>query len=216
MTSDPDLKLSIHSTHNNSKTLELFNKSSVVDFTIDEILTEIGNESEIHNDTIWLIPPRDKQEISSSHSIAPFNSSSLNCQKEQRREEICTTKDLSDSIKEFKSVRLISPKERRLPRPFNVRASHTSKAERSNNNVPALCDHSSSETAVDQKINAPDTTKERNANFPNPHMSVNNAYNLYAYHWPKNTILITGDSTINGINEKCISTNFKSVKSQMF
>ena len=93
MTSDPDLKLSIHSTHNNSKTLELFNKSSVVDFTIDEILTEIGNESEIHNDTIWLIPPRDKQEISSSHSIAPFNSSSLNCQKEQRREEICTTKD---------------------------------------------------------------------------------------------------------------------------
>ena len=93
MTSDPDLKLSIHSTHNNSKTLELFNKSSVVDFTIDEILTEIGNESEIHNDTIWLIPPRDKQEISSSHSIAPFNSSSLNCQKEQRREEICTTQD---------------------------------------------------------------------------------------------------------------------------
>ena len=99
MTSDPDLKLSIHSTHNNSKTLELFNKSSVVDFTIDEILTEIGNESEIHNDTIWLIPLRDKQEISSSHSIAPFKSSSLNCQKEQRREEICTTKDLSDSVK---------------------------------------------------------------------------------------------------------------------
>ena len=46
-TSDLDLKPSIHSTHNNSKTLELFNKSSVVDFTIDEILTELGNESKI-------------------------------------------------------------------------------------------------------------------------------------------------------------------------
>ena len=32
-----------------SKTLELFNKSSVADFTIDEILTELGNESVIHN-----------------------------------------------------------------------------------------------------------------------------------------------------------------------
>ena len=39
-TSDSDLKSSVHSTHNNSKTLELFNKSSVADFTIDEILTE--------------------------------------------------------------------------------------------------------------------------------------------------------------------------------
>ena len=46
-TSDPGLKSSIHSNHNNRKTLELFNKSSVVDFTIDEILTEPGNESEI-------------------------------------------------------------------------------------------------------------------------------------------------------------------------
>ena len=46
-TSDPDLKSSIHSTHSNSETLELFNKSSVVDFSIDEILTELGNESEI-------------------------------------------------------------------------------------------------------------------------------------------------------------------------
>ena len=46
-TSDPDLKSSIHSTHSNSETLELFNQSSVVDFSIDEILTELGNESEI-------------------------------------------------------------------------------------------------------------------------------------------------------------------------
>ena len=37
-TSDLDLKSSMHSTHNNSKTLEIFNKSSVVDFMIDEIL----------------------------------------------------------------------------------------------------------------------------------------------------------------------------------
>ena len=54
VTFDPDLKSSIHSTHNNSKTLELFNKSSIVDFTIDEILTELGNDSEIHNGSILL------------------------------------------------------------------------------------------------------------------------------------------------------------------
>ena len=56
-TSDLDLKPSKYSPHNNSKTLELFNKSSVVDFTIDEILTELGNESEIHNGSILLFPP---------------------------------------------------------------------------------------------------------------------------------------------------------------
>ena len=60
-TSDSDLKSSTHSAHNNSKTLELFNKSSVVDFTIDEILNELGNESEIHRGSILLFPPRDKQ-----------------------------------------------------------------------------------------------------------------------------------------------------------
>ena len=59
-TSDPDLKSSIHSTHNNSKTLELFNKSSVVDFTIDEILTELGNDSKIRNGSILLFLPREK------------------------------------------------------------------------------------------------------------------------------------------------------------
>ena len=80
-TSDPDLKSSIHSTHNNSKKLEIFNKSSVVDFTIDEILTELGNVSEIHNGSILLFPPRDKQEVSPSHPIALFKSSNLNCHK---------------------------------------------------------------------------------------------------------------------------------------
>ena len=118
-TSDPDLKSSTHSAHNKSKTLEPFNKSSVVDFTIDEILNELGNKSEIHIGSILLFPPRDKQEVSPSHPIASFKSSSLICQKEQRREEICTTEDLSDSAKEFKSVRLISQEERRLPRLFN-------------------------------------------------------------------------------------------------
>ena len=118
-TSDPNLKSSMHSTHNNSKTLELFNKSSVVDFMIDEMLIELGNESEIHNGSILLFPSRDKQKVSPSHPIAPFKSSSLIYHKEQRKEEMRTTKDLSDSVKEFKSVRLISPKERRLPRSFN-------------------------------------------------------------------------------------------------
>ena len=127
-TSGPDLKSSTHSAHNNNKTLELFNKSSVVDFTIDEILNELENESEIHNGSKLLFPPRDKQEVPPSHPAAPFNSSSLICHKEQRREEICTTEDLSDSAKEFKSVRLISPEEKRLPRLFNDRASHTEKS----------------------------------------------------------------------------------------
>ena len=62
VTSASDLKLSILSNHNSSKALEIFNKSSVVDFTIDEILTELGNESEIHNENILLFPPIDKQE----------------------------------------------------------------------------------------------------------------------------------------------------------
>ena len=212
-TSDPDLKSSTHSAQNNSKTLELFNKSSAVDFTIDEILNELGNESEIHNGSILLLPPRDKQEVSPSPPMAPFKSSSLICHKEQRREEICPTEDLSDSAKEFKSVRLTSPEERRLPRLFNDRASHT---EKSSNNVPASCNHSSSESAAEQKINARDNSKGNNANFPNPPLSVNNIYNFDARPWPKNTILIAGDSIINGINEKRISTNFKSVKVRCF
>ena len=146
-----DLKSSIHSTHNNSKTLELFNESSVVDFTIVEILTELGNEREILNGGILLFPPIDKQEISPSRAIVPFKSSSLIChekEEEQRREEICTMKHLSDFVKEFKSVRPTSPEERRLPRPFNDGASHINKTDKSNNNLPASCNHSTSETAA--------------------------------------------------------------------
>ena len=176
-------------------------------------MNELGNESEIHNGSILLLPPRDKQEVSPSHPMAPFKSSSLICHKEQRREEICTTEDLSDSAKEFKSVRLTSPEERRLPRLFNDRASHT---EKSNNNVPASCNHSSSESAAEQKINARDNSKGNNANFHNPPLSVNNIYNFDTRPWPKNTILIAGDSIINGINEKRISTNFKSAKVRCF
>ena len=41
-------------------------------------------------------------------------------------------------------------------------------------------------------------------------------YNFDAHPWPKNTILIAGDSMINGINEKRISTKFKSVKVRCF
>ena len=174
-TSNPDLKSSIHSTHNNSKTLELFNKSLVVDFTNDEILTELGNESEIRNGSMLLFPPIDKQEVFPSHSNVHFKSSSLICHKkeqEQRTEEICTTKDLSEGFKEFKSVRLISPKNRRLPRFSNDRASHINKTGKSNNNnkMPALHNHSSSETTVEQKIDVPDNSS--GANFRNPLMSV--------------------------------------------
>ena len=115
-------------------------------------MTELVYESEIHNGSILLFPPRDKQEVSPSHPIAPFKSSSLICHKEQRREEICTTEDLSDSAKEFKSVRLISPEERRLPRSFNDRASRINKIDKSNNNVPASRNYSSSAAAAEQKI----------------------------------------------------------------
>ena len=73
--------------------------------------------------------------------------------------------------------------------------------------------HSSSEITVEQKINVPDNSSTEN--FPNPLMSAN-VYNFDAQPWPKNTISIEGDSMINGINEKRISTNFKSVKDRCF
>ena len=185
-------------------------------------MTELGNESEIQNGSILLFPPIEKQEISPSYPNVPFKSSSLIChekEQKQRREEICTTKDLVDSVKEFKSVKLISLEDRRLPRSFNNRASHINKMDKSNNNARASRNHSSPETTdttVEQKINQPDSSSGNSANFSNPLMSVNNVYNVDAHPWPKNTILIAGDSMINGINEKCISTNFKSVKARCF
>ena len=83
VTSDPDLKPFNHSMHNNSKTLELFNKNPVVYFTIDEILAELGNESEKYSGSILLFPPIDKQEISSSPPIVPFKCSSLICHEKE-------------------------------------------------------------------------------------------------------------------------------------
>ena len=83
-------KSSLHSSHNNSKTLELLNESAVVDFTIDEIFTELGNESEIHKGSILLFAPAGKQGISPSHLNAPFKSSSLTSHENeqgQRREK---------------------------------------------------------------------------------------------------------------------------------
>ena len=211
MISDPELKSSIHSTHDNSKTLELFNKSSVVDFRIDEILSELGNNSEKHNGSILLFPPIDKQEISTSHPNVSFKSSSLICHKkeqEQRRVEICTTKDLSEGFKEFTSVRLIYPEDRRLPRSFNDRASHINKTGKSNNNkMPASGNHSPSETTLEQKINVLDNSS--GANFPNLLMSVKNVYNFDANPWPKNTILIAGDSMIQFVIFKPLSYCFK-------
>ena len=103
-----------------------------------------------------------------------------------------------------------------MPRSFNDRASHINKTEKSNNNVPASCNYSSSETTSEQNIKVPDNSSGNNANFPNPLISVNNVCNFDAHPWPKNTILIAGDSMINGINEKRISTNFKSVKVRCF
>ena len=103
-----------------------------------------------------------------------------------------------------------------MPRSFKVTVLHINKTEKSNNNVSASCNHLSSETTSEQKINAPDNSKGSNANFLNHHISVNNVFNFDAHPWPKNTILIAGDSMINGINEKRISTNFKSVKVRCF
>ena len=123
-TSDPDLKSSIYSSHNNSKTLELLNKSSIVDFTIDEMLTDLRNESEIHNGSILLFPATDKQDISTSHPNPPIKSWSL----------ISYEDKLSEGSREFKSVRLILSEDRRFPRSFNDRASHTNKTEKFNNN----------------------------------------------------------------------------------
>ena len=47
-------------------------------------------------------------------------------------------------------------------------------------------------------------------------MSLNNVNNVDVHSWPKDTILLAGSSMINGINEKCISINFKSAKVRCF
>ena len=162
-----------------------------------------------------MFPSIGKQEISPSHPNVPFKSSSLIChekEQEQKREGICTTKDLSEDFKEFKSVRLISPEDRRLPGFFNDIVSRINKTGKSNNSnkMPASRNYSSLETTLEQKIDVPDNPS--GANFLNPLMSLEKVYNVDAYPWYENTILIAGDSIINGTNENRISTNFKSVK----
>ena len=47
-------------------------------------------------------------------------------------------------------------------------------------------------------------------------MLVNNVYKFDTHPWTTNTILTSGDSIINRINEKRISANFKSVKVRCF
>ena len=47
--------------------------------------------------------------------------------------------------------------------------------------MSASRNHSSSETTVGQKINAPDNSSRNNANCPNPVMAVNNVYSFDAY-----------------------------------
>ena len=153
------------------------------------------------------------------HTLTYLSSSSLishENEQEQRRQHICTTKDLSDSFREFKSVRLIFPEDRSLQRSFNNKASHKNKTDKSNNNkkVPASYKQSSFEATVEQLINLSDNSYE--ANFPSPLMSVDDVYNGDAHPLPKNTILITADSTITGISGKSFSSNFKSVKVRCF
>ena len=61
----------------NSKIFELFNIISVVDFTVDEVFTELRYKSEIHNGSILLFQPADKLDISPLHPTSPFKSSSV-------------------------------------------------------------------------------------------------------------------------------------------
>ena len=99
---------------------------------------------------------------------------------------------------------------------INNNGNNNSNNNDNNNNMPASRNHSLFETTVEEKINALDNTSGNNANFPNCLMSVKNIYNFDAHPWPKNMILIAGDSMIYGMNEKHISINFKSVKIRCF
>ena len=73
---------------------ELSNKSLVVNFLIDEIFIELGNESEIRNDSILLFPSINKQDISTTDPNARFKFLSLTSHKkelERSRGQKCTT-----------------------------------------------------------------------------------------------------------------------------
>ena len=134
-------------------------------------MTELGNKSRIHIGSMLLFLSADKQDISFSNPHAIFKSSSLTCHEylqEQRRGQIRSRKDFPEGFREFKSIRLTSVEDKRLPRFFNDKASHTDKTDKSNKNdkVPASCNHSISETSVEHKTNVPDN--KIGAHFPTP------------------------------------------------
>ena len=94
------------------------------------------------------------------HTLMALSSLRVCFEQKQNREEICTMKDLSEGFSGFKSVRLITLEDRRLPRSFNDRACDTNKMDKFNNNnsnnnnnnnnkVSASCNHSSYERTVD-------------------------------------------------------------------
>ena len=76
--------------------------------------------------------------------------------------------------------------------------------------MPASGNHSPSETTLEQKINVLDNLS--GANFPNLLMSVKNVYNFDANPWPKNTILIAGDSMIQFVIFKPLSCFKETIK----
>ena len=107
-------------------------------------------------------------------------------EQEQRREELLTTKDPSEDIEEFNSVRLISWKIKDCQGFFNNRASHINKMGKSNKNnkMPVSRNHSS-ETTMGPKIDV--LINSNLANFPSTLIAVNNVYNFDTHPWPKNS-----------------------------
>ena len=112
-------------------------------------------------------------------------------------------------------VTLISLEYRELLRSFNDQGSCMNKMDNSNNNdkVPASCNHYFLKPLCSQTLTSLIiSTTEGEPNCANPPMSVNNIYNSEARLWPKNTILIAGDSMINDINQKRFCVNFETLK----
>ena len=125
----------------------------------------------MHIGSILLFLSADKQDISFSNPHATFKSSSLTCHEylqEQRRGQIRSRKDFPKGFRDFKSIRLTSVEDKRLPRFFNDIGSHTEKTYKHNKNdkVPASCNYSMSEISVEHKINVLDN--KIGADFPTP------------------------------------------------
>ena len=98
----------------------------------------------MHNNSILLFRSTDRQDIFPSLANAHFKSLSLisHKNKEQRRKQIGTKKDLFEGFAEYKSIRIIFLEDRKFSRSFNERASHTNKRDKSsksnNNNNKVL------------------------------------------------------------------------------